>query len=270
MAELAPVLARLGHARETLPAAGRPGAGDFRPAELDKAREILETSCAASGPACAETARAIAALALPSDEAIPLYARFLGPIRPQAELGAALLGAPLLLHPNPEVRDRAFRIAVGSGAAARGEPDRLGRRAATIPRRPKPGEPTVVVLERVQTCAALDGDWKGPDAAGRVDVHLRGTCPDETLDPDAGPIAPGLRDEDLPFQMKDEPLQTVRAARGVWAFRVDAFPQSGLAIFCDGEAAERPLLQVPPPFSGPEKSPGDGAAAPESRAKSGR
>ncbi len=227
VAEIGLVLAKLEAIDPDTPKDRRPGAGQWRAAELEKLAELVGRSCDVGPGACRGALEPIATARLPADELWELYGQFLGPLRPRAEEGVAVLGRELMLRDQPIVRDRAFRLAVGSGAAVRGEPGGPDgeHRASAVPQHAGLGEPVLVVVERVASCDKIVPDLKGPDAAGRFDLDFALDCPEpEPPPPDSEPIA----------------------ARVVWAFDAGPLPESGLSLWIRG-SDEAPLLTVAPP-----------------------
>ena len=120
-------------------------------------------------------------------------------------------------------RDIAFRIAVGSGAARRGQADDDGRRATTIPLRPRVGEPVWIVFEWLAACRDIQMEAKGPDRNGRIDLIPTDPCPEVKAPP--GEMVPP-------------------AIRAVWASKVDALPEVGLSVWMPG--GSRALVAVEP------------------------
>ena len=167
--ELGAILTKLGPATPGSSPASRPGADSWRPAELEKLTELCEACCAAGGGPCAACLGEVADAELASDEIWSLMGLFLGVLRPRAAEGAATIGRRLLLDDVGAIRDRAFRVIVGSGAARRGQPDSDKRRATSVPIAPRVGEPVLVVVEQVSSCPHVVADAKGPDSSGRVD-----------------------------------------------------------------------------------------------------
>jgi hypothetical protein len=206
-----------------IPRNKRSGAEDWRALELEKLREIVTSCCRASEVACRDCLAPLAGLALAPDELWAIYAAFLDPLRNRATAGVEVLGAALLQHPEGRIRDRAFRIAVGSGVSSRSEPSPEGFRITTLPRAPRGGEPVLIILEHSARCTEVKGEVKGPDAAGRIDLDPQEQCPEP-----------------------DEPTPTAFmpiAIRYVFTHRIEAMPDSGLDIWlAEGKA---PLLRVP-------------------------
>ncbi len=225
-AELAGVLERLESIDPSTPKNERPGEGLWRTAELEKLAELVGAACGVGAGACRAMLEPIAAAHLPADEIWPLYSLFLSDLRPRGEEGAATLGKELLLRPEAVVRDRAYRLAVGAGAAVRGQPDEEGRRASILPTHPGLGEPVLFVIEQPAACNTLTAGLKGPaDSSGRLDVEFAVDCPDmEPLEPEGG--------------------MTPRAPRIVWAFDAGPLPASGFALWMAG--ADEPILAVAP------------------------
>jgi len=222
--ELGGVLERLESVDPRTPKDQRPGEGLWREAELEKLLELVRGGCAAGPAACRTTLEPIAAARLPADEVWTIYAEFLQGLRPRAEEGVGVLGRDLLLRDEPAVRDRAFRIATGAGAAVRGNADALGRRASTVPTHPGLGEPVLVVLEQLAGCDVLVAEIKGPpDSAGRIDGTFGTDCPE--------PTQSDAKEGTIP-----------RAPRVVWAFDAGPLPASGLELWLDG--SDVPLLAV--------------------------
>ena len=221
---LPPLLERLG-GRGELPPDARPGAGDWRAAELDKLHETVQSLCAAGSASCREVLTTLADSPVPDDEQLSVLALFLGPLRPQAELGFVVLGAPLLTGPDGGQRDRAFRMAVSAGVARRGEPDAELRRATLIPSTPPLGDPAVLLVEIASDCARVQGEHKGPDATGRIDLVLRSDC--------AGVTPPPPDPKGLP-----------QASRAVWGLRLAPMTEVGATAYIAG--AETPLLTYRP------------------------
>jgi hypothetical protein len=207
----------------------RPGAGTFRAAELEKLSELVSAACRGADAPCGELLREVADCGLPFEEddgvtsLRAIYGLFLGPLRGRAHIAAATLGTSLLEREDGKVRDIAFRIAVGSGAARRGQEDAEGRRATTIPLRPRVGEPMWVVFEWMAPCNDIQMQVKGPDVHGRMDLAPTDPCPEPAVNPT----------ELMP-----------RAIRAVWAGRVDELTEAGLAVWMPG--ADRPLVAVTP------------------------
>lgn len=226
------VLARLGPQGDETPPDQRNGAASWRASELEKLAELCEGCCQAGSAPCRECLDVVASADLPADELWTLMGRFLGDLRPSARDGAMTLGASLLLRDNGVTRDRAFRVAVGSGAAQRGEPDLGERRGATVPHAPEEGERVLFVVEVPAHCPNVKADLKGPTAAGRWDLDVAPDCPEP---------------EDQP-----EDLTVLRASRAVWAFDAGALPATGFALWTGGEA---PLIEVRPPPAGPVAKP---------------
>jgi len=227
------VVNRLGKASDTDPPTARPGAETFRAAELEKLGELVAGACRGADGPCREILEMVASAELPFDEGRAIYGRFLNELKPRAHIAASTLGASYLLRRDGKIRDVAFRIAVGSGAARRGQADDEGRRATTIPLRPRVGEPVWVVFEWMTTCNDIRMEMKGPDVHGRVDLVPTNPCPP----------AP------------EDPKQLVpRAIRAVWAGAVDALPAAGLSVWLPD--ASRPLVAVTPrEADAPEKTP---------------
>ncbi len=216
-------LEKLGGATDADPPESRPGAETFRSAELDKLGELVAGACRGADPPCREILEAIADANLPFDEVRGIYGRFLDELKPRAHIAASTLGGSLLTREHGKTRDIAFRIAVGSGAARRGQPDDDGRRATTIPLRPRVGEPLWVVFEWMAPCNDIQMQMKGPDQHGRIDLVPRDPCPPAPEDPTR--LVP-------------------RAIRAVWATRLDALPEVGLTVWLPD--ADRPLVAVTP------------------------
>jgi hypothetical protein len=222
--ELRAALNKLGDSAPDSEPDSRDGAASWRAAELAKVGELCQACCEAGSAPCRACLDEVVARKPPADELWSLYGLFMGALRPRAEDGAAVLAADLLLRPDPTTRDRAFRLAVGSGAARRGQPDASDRRASTIPIHPREGDRVVVIVELPASCPKVVTELKGPDGAGRIDLELALDCPE----PEAMPI--------------DEPSD-LRATRAVWAFDVGPLPASGLHLFAGEEA---PLLDLSP------------------------
>jgi hypothetical protein len=215
------VLKRLGTAADGSAADTRPGASTFRMAELEKLGELVAAACRGADAPCREILEHVAAATLPFDEGREIYGRFLGDLRPRAHIAADTLGGSFLVREDGAARDVAFRIAVGSGAARRGQADAENRRATTIPLRPRVGEPVWIVFEWMAPCKDIEMDLKGPDVNGRLDLVPRDPCPPKVQDPT----------ELVP-----------RAIRAVWAHRLDALPAVGLEVWLPD--APSPLLAV--------------------------
>lgn len=202
----------------------RAGAGDWRPVELEKLREIVSDCCRTSEVACRDCLEALCEARMPPDELWSIYGAFLGPLRNRATAGVEVLGRHLLLHPEGRIRDRAFRVAVGSEVSVRGEPSAEGYRAALLPRRPQLGEPALLIVEHAALCTEVTGELKGPDASGRIDLKLRPDCPNAELPPMDG-IVPA-------------------AIRYVYTHELDALPMGGIELWVADE--EAPLLTLGP------------------------
>ncbi len=230
--ELAEVLQRLGPQGDETAREQRNGAASWRAAELEKLLEVTETCCAAGSAPCRACLAQVAAHGLPADELWKLMGRFLGDLRPRAEDGMVTLGASLLLRDNGVTRDRAFRVAVGSGAARRGDEDAGLRRGATIPMRPAEGERVLFVVEQPAHCPNVTVDLKGPTPAGRWDLDFDADCPEPAQQP--------------------EDLTVLRAKRAVWAFDAGPLPSSGFSLWLGGE---QPLIEVKPTGTGPVDKP---------------
>jgi len=227
--QLAPILTKL--ATDVRAPAQRPGADSWRRAELGKLSEITLAVCAAGEAACKGALDALAAAAIPGDELLPVLGRFLGPLKPHAEMGFRTLGRRLLTDEYGPTRDTAFRMAVGTGVTRRGAPGPDEARAALVPQSPKEGEPAVLVVEIGSPCPAVDAEHKGPDAQGNIDLKLRPDCDD------APPPKEG--EGGLP-----------RALRAIWSLPIDAVPADGLRLTMTGSA--EPLF-VYAPALGPTK-----------------
>lgn len=221
MQQLALLLDRLGPQGDGVAPEARAGASAWREAELAKMFEIGTACCEAGSAPCRECLSAVAARNLPADELWPLLGSFMGALRVRAEDGIVALGTSLLLRPDGLTRDRAFRVAIGSGGARRGEPDPEARRASSIPLSPREGDPVWIVFEQPAACAELQADLKGPDRAGRFDLLAQPRCP---------PAPP----EDVPV---------LRANRVVWAFFAGELAGSGFSLWVGGD---QPLLTVRP------------------------
>lgn len=195
----------------------------WRAPELEKLKELLTSCCDSDADSCQRCIAPIAREKLPADELWPLIGQFLGPLRPHAELGFLALGGPLLVHQSGEVRDRVYRMAVGSGVSRRGQPDKKNRRASTVPLVPRVGEPLWILVEQLSPCPAMSADVKGPDRSGRLDVALTDHCSPEQWTAIANEFPP-------------------RATRGVWGIAIDALPMGGLSLWMSG--SDQPLLKV--------------------------
>lgn len=202
-----------------------PGAGTWRAAEFAKVQELLTDCCRADASGCSLCLQPIAQQGFPAEDLWPLIGQFLGPVRQHAELGLLSLGAPLITHPDGDVRDRIYRMAVGGGVSRRGQPDGEDRRASTIPLVPQLGKPVWLVVEQLSPCPDLHGEVKGPDRTGRVDLVLSDRCSEAQWQAAAERFPP-------------------RATRGVWALAVAAMPSGGLTLWMGG--AEEPLLRARP------------------------
>lgn len=196
-----------------------------REAEIAKLREIIVASCRAGAAACRATLTDLVAADLPATDLWPVYGEFLGSLRPRAGEAAEVLGRSLLLSDDPDARDRAFRMAVGTGAARRGQHDEGDRRASSIPTQPRVGEPVLIVVEQVSPCGDIGVDLKGPDASGRFDLDLQLRCEPVTEPADGEPWVP-------------------MAGRAVWAFDAGPLTDTGMALWMAG--AEEPLLSLSP------------------------
>jgi hypothetical protein len=195
----------------------------WREPELEKLKELLTSCCVNDADSCQRCITPIAREKLPADELWPLIGQFLGPLRPHAELGFLALGAPLLVHQRGEVRDRVYRMAVGSGVSRRGQPDKQNRRASTVPLVPRAGEPLWLIVEQLSPCPVMSADVKGPDRAGRLDVALTDHCSPEQWEAVANEFPP-------------------RATRGVWGIAINELPMGGLSLWMSG--SDQPLLTV--------------------------
>ena len=224
LAQLGPVLARL--ETDVAGSAARPGAEEWRPAELQKLRELAMQLCGAGAPSCRAAMVQISAAQIPGDELLTLLGSFMGALRSHAEVGFGTLGRRLLTDPVGRTRDLAFRMAVGSGLTRRGEPDADGRRATLVPASPPVGDPAVLLVEIKAICNEVTAQQKGPDLHGRIDLVLRPAC-DGQPEPEIGP-------DGFP-----------RAVRAVWAVALDALPDEGVVVHVDGGV--EPLLQWRPP-----------------------
>jgi len=201
---------------------------EAREAELAKLNELVVAGCMAGGAACRATLREVVDANLPDADLWPLYGEFLGSLRPRAGEAADVLGRALLLSDDPATRDRAFRLAVGTGAARRGQPDEEKRRATTIPIQPREGERVLIVVEQVSPCGDIGVDLKGPDSHGRVDLDLQLRC-EPVVEPEPG----------------ETWIPT--ATRAVWAFDAGELTAAGIELWMAG--AEEALLQVRPAAS---------------------
>jgi|GEM_PF-3116443 len=195
----------------------------WRAPELEKLKELLTSCCVDDADSCERCIAPIARAKLAPDELWPLIGQFLGPLRPHAELGFLALGAPLLVHQRGEVRDRVYRMAVGSGVSRRGQPDEKNRRASTVPLVPRAGEPLWIIVEQLSPCPAMSADVKGPDRSGRLDVALTDLCSPEQWEAIANEFPP-------------------RATRGVWGITVNELPMGGMSLWMSG--SDQPLLTV--------------------------
>lgn len=232
MEELTRLLDRLGRQGDETPTEARDGAATWRPSELEKLAELCEACCKAGSAPCRDCLGTVAERDLPADELWPLMGRFLGELRPRAGDGTATLGASLLLRDNGVTRDRAFRVATGSGAARRGQPDAEDRRGSTVPISPEEGERVLFVVEQPSSCPNAAVDLKGPTAAGRWDLDFAPDCPEPAEQPDD--------------------ITVLRATRAVWAFDAGPLPATGFQLWTGGEA---PLVEVSPPAAGPLAKP---------------
>jgi hypothetical protein len=216
-------LERIG-ASAGLPRPKRPGADEWRPVELEKLTEIVTSCCSTSDIACRGCLGPLTEAKLASDELWEVYGAFLGPLQDQASAGVEVLGAALLQHPEGLVRDRALRVAVGSGVLPRPEESAAGYRGYTLPRYPRAGEPALIIVEHSAPCTEVQAEVKGPDPAGRIDLELSSPC-EGAADPETTEFVP-------------------KATRYVYTHRVDAFPTSGVSLWID--KGEAPLLRVTP------------------------
>ncbi|MEE2828294.1 MAG: hypothetical protein VX498_03820 [Myxococcota bacterium] len=229
-AQLAAVLDRLGRDQPTATRAKRAGVGKWRVAEWQKLQEIVMACCEVGSVPCRACLSEVASARMPPDEIWPLYGTFLNPLRHRATAGVEVLGTHLLDQEDGRTRDRAFRVAVGSGVAVRGTPSETKHRAAVIPRFPKLGQPLRILVEQPSPCTEVQGEVKGPDPSGRLDFKLSPDCPPSASKP--------LAEGELP-----------KAIRYVFVHRIDAMPMSGLDIWVAG--TEVPLLRVEPAAEAP-------------------
>jgi len=202
----------------------RPGADEWRPVELEKLGEIITSCCSSSEVACRDCLTPLVAAPLATDELWHIYGSFLGPLRNRAAAGVEVLGAMLLQHEEGRVRDRALRVAVGSGITPRGEESPGGYRISTLPRAPMKGEPVLIILEHNAPCTEVTGEVKGPDEAGRIDLDPFSRCPE---------VDEAAKVEFVP-----------KATRYVFTHRVEAMPEPGLSIWLPG--GKQPLLRLTP------------------------
>lgn len=229
LAALTGVIEKLGRGSGTRGPEERPGSARWRPAELEKLSELTGSICATGVAGCREALNKLTEANLPTDELRGVLGLFLGPLRPQAEIGFAVLGAYLFGAPDMLSRDLAFRMAVAAGVTRRGEPDTANRRATLVPQSPVAGSAAVLLVELPSPCQKLDTEHKGPDIHGRVDLRIEPNCAGEP-DPELGP-------EGFP-----------QPARAVWSMAIPEMPSAGLSVWAYG--AEAPLLDyrvvVPP------------------------
>jgi len=218
----------------------RPGADGWRAPELDKVGELLTTCCQTTASACRRCLDPIAAAELPADEVWPLMRLFLTELKPQAELGAALLAGPAMLRAPASTRDRLYRLAVGSGGARRGQPDATSRRVAWVPLAPRTGEPLVLIGELSAPCPELRSSIKGPDDQGRIDLDFTFDCPP------------------LP-ELAEGELREPKASRAVGAWPVAAMPEGGLEVWLPD--AESPIRIRPASGPAPLSSGGKNSQA---------
>jgi len=219
LADLAPILKKL--ATDQAEKDKRPGSESWRTGELDKLQELTLQLCGSGGPACRRVLTDLSASGVPGDELLPLLGRFMGPLRPHAELGFSTLGRHLLTSPDGHTRDIAFRMAVGAGVTRRGDPDEEFRRATLVPQSPAEGEPAVVLVEIKAICPEVTAIVKGPDDRGRIDVELEPDC------------------EGMP-EPKPGPDGFPRAVRAVWSLPLDALTEFGTSVWIVGSG--EPLL----------------------------
>lgn len=218
-----------------LPRAKRPGADEWRPVELEKLTEIVTACCSSSDVACRDCLDPIVKANLASDEIWGIYGSFLGPLNNRSAAGVEVLGAALLQHPEGRVRDRALRVAVGSGVLPRPEESADGYRGYTLPRYPRVGEPILIIVEHSAPCTEAQAEVKGPDPAGRIDLKPSSPC-EGAPDPQTTEFVP-------------------KATRYVITHKIDVFPASGVSLWID--KGEAPLLRVTPVRqSGPTRNPG--------------
>jgi hypothetical protein len=212
----------------------RPGADEWRPVELEKLTEIVTACCSASDVACRDCLKPLTHAALANDEVWAIYGAFLGPLRDRATAGVEVLGAKLLQDEDGRVRDRALRVAVGSGVLPRPEESEDGFRVSTLPRTPAVGESVLIIVEKSAPCTEVTAEVKGPDSTGRVVLDPSSRCPGAAEAEGAGEFVP-------------------KATRYVLTHRVEAMPTAGLSIWlAKGKA---PLLRVVP--SRPAEAPRD-------------
>jgi hypothetical protein len=232
------VLDRLGRGSASRAPEDRPGSALWRPAELEKLRELVTAICSAGSAGCRDAMDTLVAADLPHDELRAVLGLFVGPLRPHGELGFATLGAAILTGPDADSRDIAFRIAVAAGVTRRGEPDRANVRAALVPQTPTIGSPAVVVVELPSPCRKVRTEHKGPDVNGRIDVRIEPACegePEPALGPDGFP----------------------QPARAVWALALDSVPPNGVSVWDYGATAPR-LEYRPLPLPTGDKPEGGG------------
>jgi hypothetical protein len=203
----------------------RPGAGEWRPVELEKLAEIVTACCSASDLACRDCLAPLSHAALATDEIWAIYGAFLGPLRNRASAGVGVLGAKLLQAKEGQVRDRALRVATGSGVLPRPEESEDGFRVSTLPRSPAVGESVLIIVEKSAPCSEVTAEVKGPDGTGRVVLDPSSRCPGAAEDESTGEFVP-------------------KATRYVLTHRVEALPAAGLNIWLAGGKA--PLLRVVP------------------------
>lgn len=232
--QLDPVLERLGGAAGHA-APQRPGAATWRPAELEKLHELLLGCCLADAGPCRACSTQIGAAGLPPDELWSLAGRFLGPLRPRAKDGLLPLLRPHLDSEDPEARDRAHRLLVGSGLIRRTPPGPEGYAASALPQHPRPGEAVWIFAERITPCPRGAVGWKGPDGRGRLDVTLEPDCPPAD-EPDVKPLAPAVH-------------------RLVASMRLESVPPAGVTLYSPDVV--KPLLSLEPgaPDPKPEATP---------------
>jgi len=159
-----------------------------------------------------------------ADELWPTLGRFLGPLRDQAELGIEGLGSTVLSDSAGQNRDRLFRMAVASARTRRGEADKQGYRATTLPLVPTAGEPTWLLVEFPAPCPECQGTLEGPDKEGRMHLELSFDCPGANLD--------------ASFEVMPA------ASRAVWTQRLETMPGNGITLFVNGN--EEPVLTAGP------------------------
>lgn len=239
VAQIGKLLERLGPSAG-VPRGKRAGAEDWRAVELEKLGEVVLDCCTQSDVACRGCLAPLTEGSCAPDELWPIYGRFLGPLAGRAAAGVDVLGSALLQDKDGVVRDRAFRVAVGSKVMTRGLPSEDGYRIATLPRTPRAGQPALIVLERAALCTEARMEVKGPDSSGRIDLQPVSDCPD----------SPEAEGEFVP-----------KALRYVLSHRLASFPASGLLVHV--AKSEEPILHVPAQLApSPETAAGSGSSRP--------